>query len=203
MTVWLLQCDKRATVCFCAWWCAFFASVVVCFMHRNAICLCALLCFPVIFYFFRVFLRRQCAACTHERKRNIVRSVSLYSGTYQLKGCCLDGLRWGYSVKKKNKPFKCQSTGGSFSPHIWLLKISQLRVEEAAQAEDCGCFFFNFFFILLQFTHISCSAIFLIFPVFSHTRIWLKTYCTTQNKREKHHLNMLFNIWVGFGYNHS
>lgn len=101
MTVWLLQCDKRATVCFCAWWCAFFASVVVCFMHRNAICLCALLCFPVIFYFFRVFLRRQCAACTHERKRNIVRSVSLYSGTYQLKGCCLDGLRWGYSVKKK------------------------------------------------------------------------------------------------------
>ena len=144
MTVWLLQCDKRATVCFCAWWCAFFASVVVCFMHRNAICLCALLCFPVIFYFFRGFLRRQCAACTHERKRNIVRSVSLYSGTYQLKGCCLDGLRWGYSVKKKKQAIQMSEHWGKFfTTHLITENIT---AEGWGGSTSRGLWLFFFYF---------------------------------------------------------
>lgn len=55
-----------------------------------------------------------------------------------------------------NQSFKCQSTGGSFPPHIWFLKISLLRAERVAhgdtQARDRADIF-------LQFTHIPCKSI--------------------------------------------
>lgn len=121
----------------------FFASVVVCFTHRNAICLCALLCFHVIFFF---FLHRQCAACTHERKGNIVCSVSLYSGTYQLKGCCLDSLRWGYSVKKQAIQMS-EHWGKFFTTHLITENITaEGLVGGTSRGLYCGFFFFIYFY---------------------------------------------------------
>lgn len=163
--MWLLQCDKRATVCFCAWSCAFFCICRCVFYTQKCHMLVCTSVFSCHFFFF--FLRRQCAACTHERKGNIVCSASLYSGTYQLKGCCLDSLRWGYSVKKQAIQMS-EHWGKFFTTHLITENITaEGWVGGTSRGLYCG---FLFFFILLQFTHISCSAIFLIFLVISHTQ---------------------------------
>lgn len=142
-----------------------FLHLSLCVLHTEMPYACVHFCVFMSFLIF--FLRRQCAACTHERKGNIVCSASLYSGTYQLKGCCLDSLRWGYSVKKQAIQMS-EHWGKFFTTHLIIENITaEGWVGGTSRGLYCG---FLFFFILLQFTHISCSAIFLIFLVISHTQ---------------------------------
>lgn len=147
--MWLLQCDKRATVCFCAWSCAFFCICRCVFYTQKCHMLVCTSVFSCHFFFF--FLRRQCAACTHERKGNIVCSVSLYSGTYQLKGCCLDSLRWGYSVKKQAIQMS-EHWGKFFTTHLITENITaEGWVGGTSRGLYCVFFFFYTFTIHTHF----------------------------------------------------
>lgn len=142
-----------------------FLHLSLCVLHTEMPYACVHFCVFMSFFFF--FLRRQCAACTHERKGNIVCSVSLYSGTYQLKGCCLDSLRWGYSVKKTSHS-NVRALGEVFHHTSDYWKYHSWGFSRRHKPRTILWVFF--FYILLQFTHISCSAIFLIFLVISHTQ---------------------------------
>lgn len=129
-----------------------FLHLLLCVLCTEMPYVCVHFCvFLSFFIFLGFFLRRQCAACTHERKRNIVRSVSLYSGTYQLKGCCLDGLRWGYSVKKKKQAIQMSEHWGKFfTTHLITENIT---AEGWGGSTSRGLWLFFLTFIFTIHTH--------------------------------------------------
>lgn len=168
-----------------------FLHLSLCVLHTEMPYACVHFCVFMSFLIF--FLRRQCAACTHERKGNIVCSASLYSGTYQLKGCCLDSLRWGYSVKKQAIQMS-EHWGKFFTTHLITENITaEGWVGVTSRGLYCGFFFFYTFTIhthFLQrhllniprhFTHSSMLSS--ISSQHYHNHPYeTRTYCTTQNK---------------------
>lgn len=169
-----------------------FLHLSLCVLHTEMPYACVHFCVFMSFFFF--FLRRQCAACTHERKGNIVCSVSLYSGTYQLKGCCLDSLRWGYSVKKTSHS-NVRALGEVFHHTSDYWKYHSWGLSRRHKPRTILWVFF-FFYTFTIHTHFLQRHLLNIPRHFTHSSMLssissqhyhnhpyeTRTYCTTRNK---------------------